>query len=234
MGEASRSEGRGVTNVEEGVHRIDVGDARAHDGRRPAPTLERAGDALRAGDRDARDEREQRMRDNRCHGTSSPPARPAAIHADGELLLGHSGESRTLREARPGQPCIGQLDRPTAFAPLTSVRFFAAFAVVVHHAGGPAFADAPESARSLREFGAVAVRFFFILSGFVLALKYADTARVPRVDAPRFWLARFARIYPVYVVALVLFAAVATRAYPPTAPERDPVAGVLSLFLVPS
>ena len=51
--------------------------------------------------------------------------------------------------------------------------------------------------------GFMAVNFFFILSGFVLAYNYADLT--PGSDkARRFWVARFWRIYPIYLLALIL------------------------------
>ncbi len=51
-------------------------------------------------------------------------------------------------------------------------------------------------------YGFVGVSLFFVLSGFVLAYNYPkfESARERR----RFWWARFARIYPAYLVALLL------------------------------
>lgn len=49
----------------------------------------------------------------------------------------------------------------------------------------------------------VFVGFFFLLSGFVLAYNYADR---PTLDKRQFWKARFARLYPIYLLSLVLFA----------------------------
>jgi len=48
----------------------------------------------------------------------------------------------------------------------------------------------------------VFVGFFFLLSGYILAYNYADRAK-PLVKR-QFWLARFARLYPVYLLSLVL------------------------------
>jgi peptidoglycan/LPS O-acetylase OafA/YrhL len=48
----------------------------------------------------------------------------------------------------------------------------------------------------------VFVGFFIQLSGFVLAYNYADRPRLVKRD---FWLARFARLYPIYLLSLVLF-----------------------------
>jgi peptidoglycan/LPS O-acetylase OafA/YrhL len=79
---------------------------------------------------------------------------------------------------------------------LTSVRFIAAIMVVLFHvrdhlpvslAGGPV------------ALGYVGVSFFFVLSGFILTYQNSDT-----VSSREFWKARFARIYPIYVVGLLL------------------------------
>ena len=73
------------------------------------------------------------------------------------------------------------LAKPQIF-PLTSLRFFAAMMVVAHH---------------YWEFqaGYAGVGFFFVLSGFVLAINY------PTVEKVSFWWKRFARIYPLHVLA---------------------------------
>lgn len=49
----------------------------------------------------------------------------------------------------------------------------------------------------------VFVGFFFLLSGFILAYNYAD--RGSGLNKREFWLARFARLYPIYLLSLVLF-----------------------------
>jgi peptidoglycan/LPS O-acetylase OafA/YrhL len=47
----------------------------------------------------------------------------------------------------------------------------------------------------------VFVGFFFLLSGFVLAYNYADR---PVLSKRKFWLARFSRLYPVYLLSLAI------------------------------
>ncbi|MFB9950283.1 acyltransferase family protein [Rhizobium puerariae] len=81
---------------------------------------------------------------------------------------------------------------------LTSLRFFAALAVVISHMHGLGFIDAPELHRFL-DGGRPAVAFFFMLSGFVLCLRYA-----PADLGGRYFTARFARIYPVHIFGLAL------------------------------
>jgi peptidoglycan/LPS O-acetylase OafA/YrhL len=48
----------------------------------------------------------------------------------------------------------------------------------------------------------VFVGFFILLSGFVLSYNYADR---PALNKREFWRARFARLYPIYLLSLVLF-----------------------------
>jgi peptidoglycan/LPS O-acetylase OafA/YrhL len=47
------------------------------------------------------------------------------------------------------------------------------------------------------------VSFFFILSGFILAYSYLGQLRLGR-EKRRFWEARFSRIYPVYLLSLLI------------------------------
>lgn len=51
--------------------------------------------------------------------------------------------------------------------------------------------------------GFVFVGMFFLISGFILTYNYADRAATLRNRD--FWIARFARVYPVYLVSLILF-----------------------------
>lgn len=90
--------------------------------------------------------------------------------------------------------------------PLTSVRFFAAFWVVAYHYLTPALLahDAPAWLVTASAAGFVGVPVFFVLSGFVLAYNYGDAdLRAPAVRRS-FWAARFARVYPLYIVAFLL------------------------------
>ena len=84
---------------------------------------------------------------------------------------------------------------------LTSVRFFAALHVALYHLVRPFTLWGPLAA--FMGSGYVGVSFFFILSGFILtyshALEYQREERPPS----RFWIARFARIYPLYLVSLL-------------------------------
>src|SRR6476661_1182191 len=86
---------------------------------------------------------------------------------------------------------------------LTGVRFFAAFYVVLFHFTLWYFAAAPQWVRNIVSSGYVGVDLFFVLSGFVLTYTYLvpGASHVPRRE---FWVARIARIYPMYLVALAL------------------------------
>ena len=88
---------------------------------------------------------------------------------------------------------------------LTGVRFLAAFYVLVFHFGA-AFAERHGAPRLLCNFlnhGYLGVSIFFVLSGFILTYTYA--ARLTDAFERRlFWEARFARIYPVYLLALLI------------------------------
>jgi peptidoglycan/LPS O-acetylase OafA/YrhL len=88
--------------------------------------------------------------------------------------------------------------------PLTSVRFFAAFYVLVYHFASRPAAEhgAPAVVRTFLANGWIGVSFFFLLSGFILT--YAYTGQIGSTgDRRRFWEARFARMYPVYLLSLI-------------------------------
>jgi peptidoglycan/LPS O-acetylase OafA/YrhL len=69
-----------------------------------------------------------------------------------------------------------------------------------------AWADSlPPAAQSLVRGGYLAVQTFFVLSGFVLARNYAE-ARWSGKDLVKYGAARLARIYPVYLLSLVVVA----------------------------
>lgn len=61
----------------------------------------------------------------------------------------------------------------------------------------------PSVARIFLEQGHVAVRTFFVLSGFVLTQGYGSS-RWKREDLMSYGVARFARIYPVYLLSLLV------------------------------
>jgi len=88
---------------------------------------------------------------------------------------------------------------------LTGIRFIAAFYVVVFHALPwlqQHFA-LPQPVLTFLGNGYLAVSLFFILSGFILTYTYEGQIE-GRLNRTHFWEARFARIYPVYLLSLIL------------------------------
>ena len=87
---------------------------------------------------------------------------------------------------------------------LTGVRFFAAAHVVVYHYGR-GLLRLPAAIGRILDHGFAGVTLFFVLSGFILAYNHAaEPAPGLRASARAFWAARFARIYPVYALGLLL------------------------------
>lgn len=84
---------------------------------------------------------------------------------------------------------------------LTSLRFFAAAMVVLTHSRGLfGISEYPW----WTDMTAPGVSFFFILSGFILTYVYPSFEGKP-TGVRRFWLARFARIWPAHISAFLLF-----------------------------
>ena len=92
---------------------------------------------------------------------------------------------------------------------ITFTRFIAALTVVFFHYGQNVFpANIPFLFENVTA-GPIAVGYFYVLSGFIMAIAYFHTDKNKRRDfnKTKYWVARFARIYPVYLVALLLIAA---------------------------
>jgi peptidoglycan/LPS O-acetylase OafA/YrhL len=94
---------------------------------------------------------------------------------------------------------------------LTGLRFILAVWVILHHITGkgrmldPWTAGIPEPLHNLVASGYFAVGTFFVLSGFVLARGYASTSW-DRPSLVRYGAARIARVYPVYLLSLLILA----------------------------
>lgn len=84
---------------------------------------------------------------------------------------------------------------------LTGLRFLAALGILFHHFGGDLFG---ESADTFLLSLSSCVSFFFVLSGFILV--YAYQATTTKVRSRRFFVARFARVYPTYLLGMVVLA----------------------------
>jgi peptidoglycan/LPS O-acetylase OafA/YrhL len=87
---------------------------------------------------------------------------------------------------------------------LTSLRFVAAALVVLFHYKAHLFADNGWPTPKLAEIGYTGVTFFFILSGFILAYNYWQTDFSQSNNLIRFFQARIARVYPVYICSLAV------------------------------
>ncbi len=98
------------------------------------------------------------------------------------------------------QPAASVTRKPQLHA-LTGMRALAALNIVFFHFSNPKWFGpfAP-----IVENGYVSVSFFLLLSGFVLAYNYRERAERGQMSARTFWLARFSRIYPVFLFSLVV------------------------------
>ena len=91
---------------------------------------------------------------------------------------------------------------------LTSIRFFFALIVVLLHMQiYTGWLDIMPALRDgIATSGSAGVNFFFILSGFILT--YAHFSKNPiNQTVPAFYIARIARIYPVYLLGIILASA---------------------------
>lgn len=92
-----------------------------------------------------------------------------------------------------------ETNRPKSLNALTSLRFFAAAIIVIHHSKGSFGLDS----KWLMDLPTVQpVSFFFVLSGFILAYVYPSLENIRNVS--RFLIARFARIWPLHVATFLL------------------------------
>jgi peptidoglycan/LPS O-acetylase OafA/YrhL len=104
-------------------------------------------------------------------------------------------------------PTPGKRVRRRGLHALTGIRFFAALWVMAFHFGAAftARAHMPHAVTTFLEHGDLGVALFFMLSGFILYYTYKDNLQTSR-DLYKFFVARFARLYPVYFLALVISA----------------------------
>ena len=81
---------------------------------------------------------------------------------------------------------------------LTGIRFFAAFHVLAFHCWP--WRDYRGIGAQAAGSGFIGVSLFFVLSGFIFGYNYFGREVVPK----RFFRDRFARVYPVYALALLV------------------------------
>ena len=114
---------------------------------------------------------------------------------------------------------------------LTSLRFFAALAIVVYHLKPvmPSFFQ-PIRAAYLYDQLACGVGFFFILSGFVLYYNYGRRAKL---GLKEFYVKRWARIYPLHLLTFTVWCALSYSNW--GAPQSDKLlSGLANLTLTQS
>ncbi len=138
-----------------------------------------------------------------------PPASPGAGAAAatatalgtaaGTSPASPAGES-AVAPASPSAPGAAASSRSRLPA-LTGLRAFAACNLVFFHFSNPhwfgPFAPIVDN-------GYTAVSFFLLLSGFILAYNYSDRAKRGELSHVKFWIARLSRLYPIYLVALLI------------------------------
>ncbi|WP_044042364.1 acyltransferase family protein [Caballeronia insecticola] len=103
---------------------------------------------------------------------------------------------------------MGASTKPTggALPALTSIRFIAAMTVVLSHFAELGLLPMNRAFFDFVDGGRPAVSLFFVLSGFILTYTYREPLAS---SGPRaFYIARFARIYPVVLFGLALVAPV--------------------------
>jgi peptidoglycan/LPS O-acetylase OafA/YrhL len=101
---------------------------------------------------------------------------------------------------------------------LTGIRFYAALFVYVSHIVQIPGMERLGGSYLFFNLGVVGVSFFFVLSGFILTYNYADSFRdgVRGVNYKRFVWDRLTKIYPVYILTMLM--ALPIQIFSPTMP----------------
>jgi peptidoglycan/LPS O-acetylase OafA/YrhL len=121
---------------------------------------------------------------------------------------------------------LGRVTSSGRFLPeIDGIRFVAIASVLLFHASGRVQEWSPVAAGSgdllgrLFAGGDAGVRIFFVLSGFIIALPFAEAARGqgPRPSLRAYYLRRVTRLEPPYLINLAVLALLlaTTGAYPP-------------------
>lgn len=121
--------------------------------------------------------------------------------------------------------------RPAEILPLTGLRGVLAWWVVLFHFGRETVPTVV--AARIATSGHTAVDVFFVLSGYVLARRYADVDFRQRQARRSFWVRRFARVYPLYLASLALgFAASSPRSFAELMTGKGQLCAALQLALL--
>jgi peptidoglycan/LPS O-acetylase OafA/YrhL len=100
------------------------------------------------------------------------------------------------------------MEKRVYFKNLNGLRFFAAFAVILHHLEQYKFwAKLPSNWGNVTvdAFGHKAVSFFFVLSGFLITyLLLEESKKTGTISIKDFYVRRILRIWPVYYLVIIL------------------------------
>ena len=195
------------------------GHARLVSGHPPLPSLP-------SNDRVASDAPATPDDSGREHPGPDPADLPLELLADrGQAPPEHRQAAIDPRDARDGAGTRGFLPGADDEAPhptgrvdaLDGVRTLAVFLVVLFHIGMPGFSA-----------GFLGVDVFFVLSGFLITtLLLRDIVAHGRIDLPRFWARRMARLMP---AALILFIVVGIWSLSAAPAFRRPELGADTLW----
>ncbi len=118
---------------------------------------------------------------------------------------GDRNSTRSIKAQARSQ--MATQEKSTEIPALSGLRFCAALYVFFFHygAGYSARHHFPVAFSTFLENGFTGVTFFFVLSGFILTYTYRDFLD-GRIALKRYFVARFARMYPVYLLALLIAA----------------------------
>jgi peptidoglycan/LPS O-acetylase OafA/YrhL len=100
------------------------------------------------------------------------------------------------------------------FTALNGLRILAALLVVLFHYGTltDSFVDCPIFVKNFIYNGTIALPFFYVLSGFVLAHAYSGLSYTT-LQKRQFYSARIARLFPAYLLGFILFLPIAVQKY---------------------
>jgi peptidoglycan/LPS O-acetylase OafA/YrhL len=98
------------------------------------------------------------------------------------------------------------MDAPhdSSIRPLTSLRFLAALLVFLSHYGGYVYSRAEQPWQSILIEGHAGVTVFFVLSGFLITLRYLPAIHERQFTFRQYFVRRAARILPLYWFILAL------------------------------
>ena len=102
-------------------------------------------------------------------------------------------------------PAVQKVERRPPLPALTGLRTLLALTILMFHFTPSGLASARHPWLTLYpivNIGYVFVSFFFLISGFILSYNYAH--RPGGVRKADFWMARFSRLYPVYLLTMLI------------------------------